>query len=75
KFSWKIVLLSFFNFIAYFFGLKAFVLAEVTQVIPIMQLSTIMTVIAGIFLLNEKSNLAKKLLAGIIAVVGVFLLK
>jgi len=75
KFSWKIVLLSFFNFIAYFFGLKAFVLAEATQVIPIMQLSTIMTVIAGIFLLNEKSNLLKKIIAGVIAVAGVFLLR
>lgn len=75
KFSWKIVLLSFFNFGAFFLGLKAFVLAEATKVIPIMQLSTIMTVIAGIFLLKEKNNLLKKILAGIIAVIGVFLLR
>lgn len=74
KFSWKIVLLSFFNFVAYFLGLKAFVLAEATKVIPVMQLSTIMTVIAGIFILNEKNNLFKKIIAGIIAVIGVFLL-
>jgi len=40
-----------------------------------MQLSTIMTVIAGIFLLNEKSNLLKKIIAGVIAVAGVFLLR
>ena len=75
KFTWKIVLLSFFNFIAFYLGLKAFVLAEATKVIPVIQLSTLMTVIAGIFLLNERSNLAKKILAGVIAVVGVFLLR
>jgi len=75
KFSWKIVLLSFFNFTGYFLGLKALFLADATKVIPITQSSTIITVIAGIFFLNEKSNLFKKILAGIIAVVGVFLLK
>ncbi|EKE13784.1 MAG: hypothetical protein ACD_12C00820G0001 [uncultured bacterium] len=75
KFSWKIYLLSFFNFIGFYLGLKAFLLAEATKVIPVIQLSTIMTVIAGIFLLKEKNNLFKKIIAGIIAVIGVFLLR
>lgn len=75
KYSWKIVLLSFFNVVGYFLILKAVDLADATKVIPITQLSTILTVIAGIFLLNERSNLTKKILAGIIAVVGVFLLR
>lgn len=75
KFSWKIVLLSFFNFIGYYLGLKAFLLADAIKVIPVMQLSTLITVIAGIFLLKEKSNLSKKIFAGIIAVFGVFLLR
>ncbi len=74
-FSWKIILLSLFNFIGYYLALKALFLAEATKVIPIMQLSTLMTVIAGILLLNEKNNLSKKILAGIIAVIGVFLLR
>lgn len=75
KFSWKIYLLSFFNFIGFYLGLKAFLLAEATKVIPVIQLSTIMTVIVGIFLLKERNNLFKKIIAGVIAVIGVFLLR
>ena len=75
KFSWQIILLSFFNFAGYYLGLKAFILADATKVIPIIQLSTIITVITGVFLLKERSNLVKKILAGIIAVAGVFLLR
>jgi len=75
QFSWKIILLAFFNFVGFYLGLKAFLLAEATKVIPVIQLSTIMTVIAGIFLLKEKNNLFKKIIAGIIAVIGVFLLR
>lgn len=74
KFSWKIVLLAFFNFVGYYLGLKAFLLADATRVLPIIQLSTIMTVIIGILFLNEKNHISKKILAGIIAIIGVFLL-
>lgn len=75
QFSWKIIILAFFNFIGFYLGLKAFILADATKVIPVMQLATIFTVFIGVFFLNEKSNLYKKILAGIIAVVGVFLLR
>ena len=75
QFSWKIVLLASFNFVGFYLGLKALFLADATKVIPITQSSSIIAVIAGIFLLKEKSNLFKKIIAGIIAVVGVFLLR
>lgn len=75
KYSWKIILLSFFNVAGYYLMLKAFELADATKVIPVTQLSVFITVIAGIFFLNEKSNLTKKILAGMIAVLGVFLLR
>jgi drug/metabolite transporter (DMT)-like permease len=75
KFSWKIILLAFFNFVGYYLTLKAYMLAEATKIIPVIQLSTLMTVIAGVFLLKEKNNLTKKLFAGVIAVIGVFLLR
>ena len=75
KYSWKIILLSFFNVIGYFLMLKAFNLNDATKVIPITQLSVLITVIAGIVLLNEKKNLLKKIFAGIIAIAGVFLLR
>ncbi len=75
KFSWKIILLSFFNVAGYFLSLKALFLADATKVIPITQSSTVIAVIGGIFLLNEKNDLSKKVIAGIMAVVGIFLLR
>ncbi len=72
--SWKIVFLSFFNVIGYFIQLKALVLADATRVIPIVQTSTLFTVIFGIILLKEKENIPRKILAGIIAVIGVYFL-
>ncbi|MDO9028631.1 MAG: DMT family transporter, partial [Candidatus Roizmanbacteria bacterium] len=72
--SWKIVFLSFFNVIGYFIQLKALALADATRVIPIVQTSTLFTVIFGIILLKEKENLLRKILAGIIAVIGVYFL-
>lgn len=74
KFSWKIVLLSFFNFFGYYLMLRALFMAEAIKVIPIVQISTIFTVIAGIFLLNEKDQIPKKIIASVIAVLGVYLL-
>lgn len=73
--KWSLILLSFLNVFGYFLNLKAQSLAEATKVIPIIQTSTVLTVIFGIFILKEKSHLFKKILAGIIAVVGVFLLR
>ena len=73
--SWKIVLLSFLNVFGYFIQLKAQELADATRVISIVQTSTLFTVIFGVLLLKEKSHLLKKILAGVIAVIGVFLLR
>lgn len=73
--KWSLILLSFLNVFGYFLNLKAQSLAEVTKVIPIIQTSTVLTVIFGIFILKEKSHWFKKILAGMIAVVGVFLLR
>jgi len=75
QFSWKIILLGFFNFVGFYLGLKAFMLAEATKVIPVTQTFILMTVIAGTVFLKERNNLIKKILAGIIAVIGVFLLR
>jgi uncharacterized membrane protein len=74
-FTWKIVMLAFFNFAAFYFSLRALILADATKVIPVIQLATIFTVIIGIFFLKERNNLLKKILTGVIAVVGVFMLR
>ncbi|MBI5126866.1 DMT family transporter [Candidatus Roizmanbacteria bacterium] len=72
--SWKIVLLSFFNVLGYYLQLKAFSFGEATRVIPVIQTSTLFTVLLGGFFMNERENLLRKILAAVIAVVGVYLL-
>jgi uncharacterized membrane protein len=72
--SWKIALLAFLNVLGYFLQLKALELQEATRVIPIVQTSTLFTVLLGIFILKEKDSIAKKLIASFIAVAGVYFL-
>lgn len=69
--SWKVFLLAGLNVTGYFFQLKALSLTEATKVIPVLQTATILTVIAGIILLKERENIVRKIIAGLIAVVGV----
>jgi uncharacterized membrane protein len=72
--SWKIVILSGLNVAGSLMQLKALQLTEATKVIPIVQTSSIFTVILGIFILKEKSNIIKKIVAGLLAIAGVYLL-
>lgn len=71
----QISLISFLNVGAYLFNLKALVVGgEVTKVISIVQTSTIITIILGIIFLKEREHIVKKIVAGLIAIIGVFLL-
>lgn len=71
----QISIISFLNVAAYLFNLKALVVGgEVTKVIPIVQTSTIITIILGIIFLKEREHIVKKTVAGLIAIIGVFLL-
>ena len=72
--SWKIFVLPGLNVIGYLLQLKAMQMAEATRVIPIVQTCTLFTVICGIVFLNERENIPRKLLAGVIAIIGVFFL-
>ncbi|NCT55524.1 DMT family transporter [bacterium] len=72
--NYKIVLISFLNVIGYYLNLKALQIAEATRVIPIIESSVIITVIAGVFLLKEKDSLSKKIIAAILSFVGIILL-
>lgn len=72
--SWKLLLLALLNVSGYLLQLKALELAEATKVIPIIQTSIVTTVIAGIIFLKEKDMITKKVVAGLIAMGGVFLL-
>jgi drug/metabolite transporter (DMT)-like permease len=72
--SWRIVLLSLINVVGYLLQLKALSLQEATRVIPIIQTSTLFVILLGIVILKEKDDLYKKVIAGLIAVAGVYLL-
>lgn len=62
------------NVVAYLLQLKALLLADATKVIPILQTSTLLTVMLGILLLGEKDNVARKIIASLIALVGSYIL-
>jgi drug/metabolite transporter (DMT)-like permease len=72
--SWKIILLAVVNVIGYIMQLKALAIAEATRVIPIIQTYTLFTIALGIILLKEKEHLLSKIIAGILAMIGVYLL-
>jgi drug/metabolite transporter (DMT)-like permease len=68
--SWRIWLLALLNVVGYIMQLKAFSTAEATTVIPILQISTLLTVILGMIFLKERDRVVVKLSAGILAVAG-----
>lgn len=72
--SWKFAVLAILNVTGYFFQLNALALHEVSRVLPLISTSTIFTVLIGIFLLKEKENAFKKIIAGIITVIGIYFL-
>jgi len=72
--SWKIILLAGINVAGYYLQLKALEIADATKVIPIVQTSTLLTVFLGILILKEKKNILRKIIAGLITIMGVYLL-
>lgn len=72
--SWKIFVLAGMNVAGYLMQLKALETADATRVIPIVQTSTLFTVLLGIIWLKERENIYKKIIAGIMAVAGVYFL-
>ncbi|MDP2717777.1 MAG: EamA family transporter, partial [Candidatus Micrarchaeota archaeon] len=62
----------------YWFKIKALSLGDVTDVVPIVELSTLFGSLGGIFLLGEKGNLLAKIagmglaIAGALIIQGVF---
>ncbi len=72
--SWKLALLAFLNVTGYFFQLKALGMYEASRVFPLISTATIFTVLIGVFFLNEKENALRKIIAGILAVIGIYFL-
>lgn len=72
--SWKVAVLSALNLAAYYCVLKAFQIAEVSKVIPVSNSSTILVVLAGVVLLNERSHIIRKMIAAGLVFIGVVLI-
>lgn len=72
--SWKVGLLAALNVVGYYFQLEALRLGDATRVIPYVQLSTLLTVLFGIFILGEKDHLLQKIVAAVIGLAGAYLL-
>ncbi len=73
--KWKIITLSAFCYAAmYYLQLFAFKLADVSLVFPLLQLSILVTVILGFFILGEKSEKEQRLLGGALMTVGTMLI-
>ena len=73
--TWKIPLLAAINVCILYFLLHALSLADASLVIPIVSASTILTVLGGVIILKERSNLPRKIIAGFIVFVGILLLR
>lgn len=72
--SWKILVPALVNVIGYLLQLKALEVGNATQILPIVQASTLLTVIAGILFLGEREAIGKKIFAGTLALIGSYLL-
>jgi drug/metabolite transporter (DMT)-like permease len=73
KAKWKIALLALINVISYYFLLSAFRLAKASVVIPITASSTVLTVIAGMLILKERSRPYQKIVAVSFIFIGIIL--
>jgi uncharacterized membrane protein len=73
--TWKIVLLALCNILAFYSVLKAFSLGEASRVSLVASSYSILTVLLGIILLKERTNIVRKILAGIVVFAGVVLLR
>jgi len=74
KFWLAILIVAITSFGYYYFKLKALELADATLVFPIIRGATILTVLGGIILFNEKENLFKKLISIFIIFIGIVFL-
>ena len=70
-----IVLFSALMVITYYAVLKIYSLIPVSIAYPVLQLSTLVTVIGGIFILKEKEHLWQKMIATTIVIIGAIILK
>lgn len=70
-----IFILAAVNVCGYFMLIKSYAYGEVSKIVLLTSASTIITVLAGIFFLKEKTRLWQKIFAAMLVTIGVLLLK
>lgn len=61
--------------IGYYFSLRAYAIADITFVFPLLQLTSIATVVGGIIILREREHILQRVIAIITVIIGSLLLK
>lgn len=64
-----------FSTATYYFTLKAYALADITSIYPLLQLATIFAILCGIFILGEKEHKWQRFIAAIIVIIGAIIVK
>lgn len=67
-------LMAFLNVAGYYSLLQAYLTAEAVRVIPIVQSSSLISVVLAVFILKERDRLPQKIFASLLAIAGVYLL-
>lgn len=73
--GWKVALTAFFNVFGFVLYLKALAMTDASRVIPIISSSATFVVLGGIIFLHERSHFGRKLIAGILILIGILLLR
>lgn len=73
--GWKVALTALLNVVGFVFYVQALSLADASLVTPVSSSSGIMVVLGGIIFLNERTHLKKKLIAGLLMLMGIILLR
>lgn len=71
---WRIAVFAAASVLGYYFTLKAFSLADASRVVPIMSSSTLLIVLAGAIFLKERTQMGRKVIAGMCVCIGVVLI-
>lgn len=73
--GWKVALTAFLNVFGFVLYLKALAMTDASRVIPIISSLATLVVLGGIIFLHERSHLGRKLIAGILILIGILLLR
>jgi drug/metabolite transporter (DMT)-like permease len=72
--SWLIFVLGTLNLFGYYALLMAFSVGEGSRVILVTSFSQILTILAGIIILKEKTHMLRKIIAGVMGILAIILL-